>query len=558
MDLSQFKDLFLGEVQDILQRIENGLVDLDKNPGDLEMLRSVFRDFHTLKGNSATMSLDKLTHLAHAIEDQLDVFLQAKSAPTPAVLQAILESLNTIRTLLEEYRDGRDRAIDLAPVLARLSSAAAAPAAPAAQAAPAPMTPVPAPAPTPAPATAPAAASPAPAPAAPAHAAHRTEVKSLTMPTVRVALKKLDSIMNMVEELTTVKARLFDQAEALKSAPLEEEIKVFEQLLKQLQQETLETRLISVADIFQGYRRVVRDTAHTLKKQMNFVVEDNGISIDRVLLDKINEPLIHILRNSVDHGLENGETRLKNGKPEAGTVTLRARRDQGYAVVEVLDDGGGMDAARIKKKAVELGVITQSEAETMPDSAACYLVCHPNFSTRDAVTEVSGRGVGMDVVKKVIESVNGRLEIESKPGAGSRVSLHLPLNLAIIQVLMLEAGGQTYAAPLSDVLEIVSFSDVPTVMLENEPVIHLRGEIIPVLDLADKFKLAPSAVRGGYGVVVNTIRGKLALRVEALLGRNEVVVKNFEGYLKSVEGINSATILGDGRVVLILDLRGMK
>ena len=560
MDLSQFKDVFLGEAQDIVLRIEGGLVDMDKTPDD-KKLQGVFRDFHTLKGNAATMGLDKLAQIAHAVEDLLDACVQSKRAPTPAVLQCVLEALDPIRILLDEFRDGKDRALDAAPVIARLKAALAAEGsaapAPAQPSAPAHAFPPPASAPA-APAAAPrAAAQNAASRAAGGAAAAAPELKSLSLPTVRVGLKKLDSIMNLVEELTVVKARLLDQAEALNSSALEEEIKVFERLIKQLQQGTLETRLISVADIFQGYRRVVRDTARSLGKEVDFVVEDNGISIDRVLLEKINEPLIHILRNSVDHGLEDGATRRKNGKHPTGTVTLRARREQGYAVVDVIDDGAGMDAGRIKKKAIDLGVITQAEADAMTDQVARYLVCHPNFSTRDAVTEISGRGVGMDVVQKVMDSVNGRLEIESVPGAGARVSLHLPLNLAIIQALMLRAGGQVFAAPLSDVLEIISFDVVATSSIESEPVVNLRGELIPVLDLAAKFGLKGLA-KGGYGVVVRTIRGKLALRVEALLGRSEIVVKNFEGYLKHVDGINSATILGDGRVVLILDLRGLK
>jgi two-component system chemotaxis sensor kinase CheA len=495
----------------------------------------VFRDFHTLKGSAATMGLDKLVRLAHSVEDLLDALVQAKTAPSPAVLQAVLESLDCVRALIDEFRDGRDRAIDPAPVLARLRAAASGESLPSAAAA------------------APAADEDAPRPDAAA-----PEAKTQNLPTVRVALKKLDSIMNMVEELTVVKARLFAHATSLKSDALAEEIKSFEQLIKQLQQETLETRLISVSGIFQGYRRVVRDTAQSLGKEVDFVVEDNGISIDRVLLDKINEPLVHILRNAVDHGLEDGQTRRGAGKPATGTVTLRARRDQGFAVVEVQDDGGGMDAARVKRKAVELGLITKAEAEAMSDEVAHYLVCRPNFSTRDEVTELSGRGVGMDVVQKVLDSVNGRLEIESKPGAGTRIALHLPLNLAIIQALMLRSGGQAFAAPLSDVLEIFSFDAVEISAIENEPVIHLRGEIIPVRALADKFGLPRPEKPGEFGVIVRTIRGKLALRVEALLGRSEIVVKNFEGYLKNIDGINSATILGDGSVVLILDLRGLQ
>jgi two-component system chemotaxis sensor kinase CheA len=587
MDLSQFKDVFLGEAQDIVTRIEQGLVDMEKAPDD-KKLQTAFRDFHTLKGNAATMGLDKLAQIAHAVEDLLDVFTQTKTAPTPEVLQLVLEALDPIRALLDEFRDGKDLGIDVAPSIARLKAAlpgkgpaataparpapahpapASAPASTPAASTPAAPAPAPSPASTPAhPSSAAAHPSPAPAPHAAENAASRAagtatiaapESKSLSLPTVRVGLKKLDAIMNLVEELTVVKARLLDEAESLKSSALQEEIKVFERLIKQLQQGTLETRLISVSDIFQGYRRVVRDTARSLGKEVDFVVEDNGISIDRVLLEKINEPLIHVLRNSVDHGLEDRATRIRNGKHPTGTVTLRARREQGYALVEVLDDGAGMNAAGIKKKAIELGVITQAEADAMTDQVARYLVCHPNFSTRDAVTEISGRGVGMDVVQKVMDSVNGRLEIESEPGAGSRIALYLPLNLAIIQALMLRAGGQNFAAPLSDVLEIISFDVVPTSPIENEPVVHLRGEIIPVLDLAGKFGLQ-GPVKGGYGVIVRTIRGKLALRVEALLGRNEIVVKNFEGYLKHVDGINSATIMGDGRVVLILDLRGLR
>jgi len=332
-----------------------------------------------------------------------------------------------------------------------------------------------------------------------------------------------------------------------------------ERLINQLQQETLETRMVPVAEIFENYRRVVRDTAHSIKKEIDFQIDDQGISVDRLLIDKIKEPLVHMLRNAVDHAIEPPEGRRAAGKSPVGSVILRARREQGYAIIDVIDDGRGIDPAKIRSKALERAIVTAEELGQMTDSQVCYLICHPGFSTAEQVTTISGRGVGMDVVQKVIESVNGRLEISSAVGKGSRISLYLPMNLAIIQALLIRVCDEVYAIPLPDVLELVSFDSFQTRPIDKQPMFNLRGGVVPILDIRRSYGLdcdaGPAGI--GYGVVLQTAKGKVALHVDEVLGRQEIVIKSLTKMLKDVKGFSNCTILGDGRVVLIMDVRGL-
>lgn len=566
-DMSQFRELFLGEAEDLLSKMERGLVTLEQNPKDAEVMREFFRYAHTLKGNAATMDFQRITELAHGVEDRLEPISHGGTA-SHDVISALLACLDALRVLLREIKENTTLNVDIAGCLAKLDKAigeggggtpAASPEAPT-PAAPAPAAPTAAPvAAEPAPkaeAPAPSAAPAQPAPAAAPQSSSASSSAPTGGSTVRVALRQLDDIMNLVEELAIAKSRLVLHTEDMRGG-VRDEITILERLVTQLQQKALETRMVPVSEIFGRYHRVVRDTSQMLEKSVNFRIEDQGIAVDRMLLDKINEPLVHLLRNAIDHGLETTEQRKASGKPPEGSLLLRARGQQGYAVIDIIDDGRGMDSEVLKAKALKQGLITADQAATMPESEAFRLVCMPGFSTAEKVTELSGRGVGMDVVQRVIESVNGRLEIGSMRGVGTRFSLYLPLNLAILRALLVRVNEGTFVIPLPDVIELVSFDEHQLRQIDNQRMFTLRGEIVPIVDVRPTLGLPPGVPAGGYGVLINSESGKVALHVDELVGRQEVVVKNFTGFLRQAKGVSSCTILGDGRVVLILDTRGL-
>ncbi|OGR89334.1 MAG: hypothetical protein A3J74_11100 [Elusimicrobia bacterium RIFCSPHIGHO2_02_FULL_57_9] len=532
MDFSQFKDIFIGEAQDILGRVEEILVRLEQAPGDGAMIQELFRVVHTLKGNAATLDLKKMTELAHGFEDRLDAVAKGSALITPRVLDAFLACLDRLRLLLREVQEEKDYQVDVRNALKQLEAAFGPQAGSGSEPSPAPLG--------------------APRQDASANTAVAT--------TVRVRLKRLDNIMNLVSELAIAKARVVRKSQSLHySGNLADDMKELEGLINQLQQEALETRMVPILEIFTRYQRVVRDASRAMGKNVQFKIEDNGISVDRILLEKINEPLVHLLRNAVDHAIEGPEERARASKPAAGAVILRAGGERGYVIIEVSDDGRGMDPVRIKDKALALGIVSCEEAGKLSKRQILDLICHPSFSTAEKVTEMSGRGVGMSVVRQIVEGVKGRLEISSQPGQGSVFSLYLPLSLAILQALLVRVCDEIFAVPLTDVLELISLRVNRPKIVDKTPMISLRGELLPLISVASAFGLsALSPTSTGYAVIVQSMRGKRALHVDGLVGREEIVVKNFSGFLKMAKGFSSSTIRGDGRVALILDVRGLK
>jgi two-component system chemotaxis sensor kinase CheA len=567
MDLSKLNAIFIGESEELLGRLEQSLLAMEENPADPTHLRTIFQVMHTIKGNAGTMGLTKMAELAHHLEDAMEPIKDGKKSLNTATLDVLLENLDIFRALLQEFQSGKDAGIDIKPPLERLQkaldsegpepSASPAPsAAPSiAQAQPAPAA---APQAPPPPAAAPITPPPSAGPATETTSPEKTapsQADTLQKTSVRVQLRHLDDIMNLVGELAITKSRLIQHSQELGVQTLAGEVKFLERLSTQLQEKVLMTRMVPVDDIFERYRRVVRDIAHELNKEVSFIIQDNGISIDRVLLEKINEAVIHILRNSIDHGIESQEQRKAAGKPAAGTISIVARREKNYAVIDVIDDGGGINVARVKEKAVTMGAITAEKAEKMTDEDAAYLICHPSLSTKEQVTQFSGRGVGMDVVKESVESINGYLDIHSVLGQGSRFSLFLPLNLAIIQALLFQTGEQTFALPLGDVLEIVSLEIIKPKIIDKQEVLALRSEVLPLVHLSKAFNIPSTPKGAGYALVVHSRTVRFALAVDHLVGRQEVVLKNLSGFMKTVGGIGGATILGDGRAIMILDIQ---
>jgi two-component system chemotaxis sensor kinase CheA len=295
----------------------------------------------------------------------------------------------------------------------------------------------------------------------------------------------------------------------------------------------------------------------------------SDIEIDRSLLEEINEPLVHLLRNSVDHGIESPEVRQKMGKSGTGQIKLIARRERGYCIIEVSDDGKGMAADEIRQKAIERGIITLEEAKSLSEIESYMLICHPSFSMAAEITDISGRGVGMDVVRHLVESFSGKLEIRSRKGEGSSFIMQLPLTLAIIQALLVRVGKDAYAVPLTSVSEIANIDPALVKTIERREFLLLRNEVIPLVRLDRSFEIdrlssvmrqtavTPGVDAGSYAVIVEISGKKTGLVVSSLIGQHQIVIKTLTGILRHTKNFSGATILGDGRVILILDVASL-
>jgi two-component system chemotaxis sensor kinase CheA len=379
--------------------------------------------------------------------------------------------------------------------------------------------------------------------------------------TVRVSIAHLDELVNLVGELVILRSRLDRIAHSVKDVELYETLEEMHRITQDLQFEVLQTRMVPVGNIFNRFPRMVRDLAHELGKRVDFRMDGLDIELDRTVLDEIGDPVVHLLRNAIDHGVEVPEKRTAAGKPPIGEVRLEARRERDHVAILVSDDGRGIDVERVWKKAVERGIVRADQRDECSDGDVLLLTCLPGFSTVEKTTKVSGRGVGMDVVKGKIEHLGGTLAIRSTPGKGTEFELRLPLTLAIVRSLLVESCGQTFALPLSAINEVFDAADLNLDTLDGAPVVLLRdGEVVPLVRL--------DAILFGHDgtempepksnvVLVDAAGEQKALHVDALLGRQEVVVKPLTKLFRDSRGYAGATILGDGRVVLILDPRTM-
>lgn len=373
---------------------------------------------------------------------------------------------------------------------------------------------------------------------------------------VRVNIARLDTLMNLVGELVINRTRLSQLASGYEIGELREALDQTARLTAELQDEVMKTRMVPVEHVFNRFPRMVRDLARAQDKEIDFVMEGKDIELDRTILDEISDPLIHMLRNAVDHGIAVPEVRREQGKPARGTIRLSAYRDRNYVAIAVEDDGEGIHADRIFDRALQKGLVSEDERRTLAPEDALRILCLPGFSTSETVSGVSGRGVGMDAVKAKAESLGGFLVLESEPGTSSRIVLNLPLTLAIVQALMVEVAGELYAIPLGTVREthVVSPEDIRTV--QNNEAIFLRDETIPLLRL-DRVLEAATALNGAepFPAVITEIGPRLiALGVHSLVGQQEIVISSLDLFLKRVQGFAGATILGSGRVALILDI----
>lgn len=374
--------------------------------------------------------------------------------------------------------------------------------------------------------------------------------------TVRVDIERLDNLMNLVGELVMHKGRLEQIAANRKITELNEAMEQIDRISTDLQSVVMKVRMVPVEQVFNRFPRMVRDLSKELNKEVDFIIEGKETELDRTVIDEIGDPLIHLLRNAIDHGIEPSHERLVRGKPAKGTVLLRARHEGNNVYIEVEDDGGGIRTETVLRKAVEKGLIDSKQAETMGWEETMALLFVPGFSTAHSVTDISGRGVGLDVVKSKIESLSGEIFIEAKPDQGTRFRIKLPLTLAIIQALMIAVQNEVYAIPLSSVDETTMVSCHEIKMMQKQEVIQLRGTVLPLYRLAGLLGLSArdEGKESMYVVVVRKGDRKIGLVVDTLIGQQEIVIKSLGRLFLGIPGIAGAIVAGDGNVRLILDI----
>ena len=410
------------------------------------------------------------------------------------------------------------------------------------------------------------AAPPAPAAKAAAPAAKKEAAKSAAAPakkqhqsqSVRVDIEKLDTLMNLMGELVINKVRLEQIGQTHRLSDLMETLEQMDRVTGDLQNIVMKVRMVPVSAVFNRFPRMVRDVSKELGKDINLTIEGEETELDRTVIDEIGDPIMHLLRNSLDHGVESPDAREAKGKPRTGEVGLIARHEGNNVVIMITDDGAGIDASKIRRKAVEKGMVTQSEADSLDDADAVRLIFLPGFSTAEQITDISGRGVGMDVVRSKIEALSGHVDVETHIDEGSVFKIKLPLTLAIIQAMLVRVQEEMYAIPLTSIDSTINIepSDIQTV--QNKEVIVLRGEIIPIIRMEEALQVPHTKDSDElFVVVVHAGEAKAGIVVDNLIGQQEIVIKTLGNLFAGLKLFGGATVLGDGKVALILDVSTM-
>jgi two-component system chemotaxis sensor kinase CheA len=523
IDMAAILPVFLAEAEENLAQVEDALLALEARPGDAETLNTVFRAAHTLKGNAANLGLAPVAEFAHGVEDVLDRLREGSLVLTAPLAGLLLRAVDALRALvpaavagLNELSAG-DRAL-----LQRIGDCAGGRGC----------------------------GEDDEEEALPA-AVHPAAVEA-RRPTLRVRVDSLDRALDLVGEIAIARGRLGQLlADGAPRETLAEAHGDADRLHQELQESVMRLRMVPLGPVFRPYLRTVRDLAFANGKLCRVVVEGEEVEVDTSVVEHLRDPLTHLVRNAVDHGIEPPDARRRAGKDPCGTVTLSARHEGSSIVVRMSDDGAGLDRARIAARARSLDLAP--DPERMSDAELFRLILEPGFSTAEAVTDLSGRGVGLDVVRRSVEALRGSLGIESRPGQGTAFTLRLPLTLALVEGFAFAAGGETFIVPLEAVAECM---ELPRVRHEGagEGVVSLRGAPLPYLRLRDALGLPGEPPRRESMVVVRHESGNAGLVVDTLLGATQSVVKPLGTAFDGVSSFSGSTILGSGRVGLILDV----
>lgn len=573
---------FLIEARELVDQLGEQMVTLEHDPTDADCLGAVFRAFHTIKGGAGFLEFEPMVRLCHAVEDRLNLARSGEAALDPATFDLAQQSLDLLEDMLDRVVEGEplpeppaeliqglnassgmapapaaapleppldeEGEIDFDALLDSIHGAggvpgAAAPAAPApsASAPPPPRPPSP---PVPAPAPAPKAGKPRP-PAEPADA------------TVRVDVKRLDGLVDLVGELVLARNRLLILCRGNGDEEISRAAAEINVATSRLQASVMSVRMQPVGRVFSRFPKVARDVARQLGRTVDLEIEGAETELDRNLVEALADPLVHLVRNAIDHGIEDADVRIAAGKPATGRVVLSARQEGDSVTIEVADDGRGIDPEKIRDGATRKGLLGPGEGARLSPEECLQLLFLPGFSTREQVSDLSGRGVGMDVVQSKIRELNGNVHIVSKVGEGSRFIIRVPLTLAILPALLVESAGDVYALPLTRVVEVIPLSRHAVLQMDSRPMLDLRDHPVPLLSLRGWLGEAAGDGDDQVTVVLQSGDQRFCLTVDQVREREEVVIKPLPRALRGLAGYAGATLVGDGRMAMILDVDGL-
>ncbi|WP_077624596.1 chemotaxis protein CheA [Sediminibacillus massiliensis] len=657
MDTNEYTDIFLDESRDHLQAVNDNLLKLEKQPGELGLVAEIFRSAHTLKGMAATMGFEDIASLTHQMENVLDLIRNSQLEVTTEVIDVTFEATESLEEMVSDIAEGgmgkkdvshlvnqlvhiekgtspgseageipvetaavemkldeyqstvilqaKEQGFEALQVKVRLNEDCMLKAArvfmvfegleemgevlisvPAVeeleeekfeqeftvllltketidtvQARINKVSEV---------ESVEAGVLPDKLDTAEENQANKPEenlekaeqgkspqAKQGTSKTIRVNIDRIDYLMNLFEEMVIDRGRLEDLSKQVGNHDLIETVEHMSRVTQDMQSMLLTMRMVPVEQVFNRFPRMVRSLAKDLGKEINLEVYGADTELDRTVVDEIGDPLVHLIRNSIDHGVESPAKRKERGKSESGTLVLNAFHSGNHVFIEIRDDGGGINREKVVEKAISNGLITEERSEKLTNEEVYDLIFAPGFSTADQVSDISGRGVGLDVVRNKIESLGGHINVESAPKQGSKFTIQLPLTLSILSTLLVKVANETYAIPLSSIEETVLLKKSQIMYMKNQPVMDFRGKVIPILSLEEIFKMPAVQTEEEQSnvsvVIVRKGEKMTALVVDSFIGQKEVVLKSLGDFLPNVFAISGATILGDGRVSLIID-----
>ncbi|MCE3047286.1 hybrid sensor histidine kinase/response regulator [Helicobacter kayseriensis] len=573
-EMQEILEDFLIESFDLLEQLDQDLLDLEHHPQDSKLLDRIFRVAHTIKGSSSFLGFETLTSLVHNIEEILNMARKEHLVISHEAMDLVLEAIDLTKTLLQEIKKTKKdpKQIPTQDIIKRLQAHCQShlnQSSPDSlsdeeldaqiqlllkeqrtshQTKKQTISP---------PSKVAFSISPTSTPPISSHAKEIPEKAFSPEQTIRVDVTKLDDLMNLIGELVLAKNRLMQtHNHSSTNDDLHQTIHSIANITSDLQLALMKTRMLPITKVFNKFPRLIRDLSHELHKKIELIILGEDTELDKSIIEEIGDPLVHILRNSCDHGIETPQERIALGKREIGKISLNAYNEGNLIVIEIEDDGRGLDPEALKTQALQKGLITLQEASSMSDHEALFLIFKAGFSTAHTTTNISGRGVGMDVVKSNIEKLHGIIDLQSQKGKGLILKLKIPLTLAITQALIVNLQNQSYAIPLSSVLETLKITINQIDFLDGKNVLRLRDAIIPLLHLADFFEMdyKPNKQDEHFVVIVGSTNQKIALLVDRLIGQEEIVIKPLGEYLKNLPGLSGATIRGDGEIALILDI----
>ena len=543
MEISEYKQLFLNEAQEILNSLNNILVRFEKEPANTALLHELFRQCHTLKSMAQSMGYEEIAQLTHSMETALALLRSGKLKAEEDMVELLFTSLDALSDLVKHVKKGTGKKVKVTPLIKKFQGITSA-----------------------VPKETKRHGGKEGTELSPAETdRHHMTEKQRAVQTVRVPLTQLDSLMNLTGELIINRSRLTQLAQTIEHKALEEAVAQMSRLTAQLQDQIMHIRLVSLEYIFAPYPRMVRDMAVAQKKEVDLLIEGGHIGLDRSIQDEINEPLLHLLKNAVTHGIEKPEKREKLKKPRKGKLKLVARRERNFVVIELSDDGRGIDMEEVKEGVLKKGIIIEEELSRLTPQEVMMLVTLPGYSGAQEVTEAAGRGVGLNASRSKVESFGGTFTIDTRPHEGTTFHIKLPLTMAIVQAMLVGIADETYSIPFSYIVETIKIAPQEIKTMEHHEVIQYRDTVLPLMRLGETFGFASSRFQSSTSdtstripsipvVVVEAGSRKAGLVVDRLLGQQEAVIKSLTGVLKEVRGTSGATILGTGRVALIVDV----